>query len=475
MLTNIVKILSARWKPGLLTFLLVITLVGVITIVVPKKFTSTATVLVDLKNSDPLQGQILPAMLSAAYMATQVDIIKSERVAIKAVRNLKLDEYQPLKEQWRAETDGAVPYESWLTTLFQRKLEVIPSRESSVLNISYSASDPQFAAALCNAFLAAYVEVSLELRTEPAKNYGQWFELQAAQARARLEKAQNELSSFQQKNGIVGTAERIDIEVNRLSELNGQLVQVQALSADAKSRKDQGNENSPEVLGNAVVASLKTELSRQESKLKELATTLGPEHPQVKTSQESIKELRDRLSSEVRRVAGSLAVNSAISNQREATLRESIELQKNKLAELKQVKDQAALLERDVESAQRAYDSLLARQSITDVESKINQTNISVLRKASPSPEPSFPNPVLNALVGAFLAVFASAAVIVLAEANDRRVRSEEDLNVVGLSLLTTIGIANQRSLAVSELDRERPVGALGRAKVMLLGLSNKD
>ena len=41
--------------------------------------------------------------------------------------------------------------------LFQRNMDVLPSRESSVIAISYRAQDARFAAALANAFVQAYI------------------------------------------------------------------------------------------------------------------------------------------------------------------------------------------------------------------------------------------------------------------------------------------------------------------------------
>ncbi|WP_204270938.1 hypothetical protein, partial [Escherichia coli] len=75
--------------------------------------------------------------INPAFMATQVDVFQSDRVALRVVRNLKLAENPAIREQWQSETRGEGAIEVWLAELFQRNLDVKPSRESNVINVSY--------------------------------------------------------------------------------------------------------------------------------------------------------------------------------------------------------------------------------------------------------------------------------------------------------------------------------------------------
>jgi succinoglycan biosynthesis transport protein ExoP len=74
---------------------------------------------------------------------------------------------------------------------------VVPARESSVIALSYRAPDPRFAAALANAFVQAYIDTALELRTDPARQYAAFFDTRSKEARDVLEKAQARLTAFQ--------------------------------------------------------------------------------------------------------------------------------------------------------------------------------------------------------------------------------------------------------------------------------------
>ena len=126
----------------------------VVSLLLPKQYTAMASVVVDFK-PDPVTAVMFGGMASPAFMATQVDVIQSDRIAQRVVRNLKLADNPQIRQQWQADTDGQGSIESWLADAFKKRMDVLPSRESSVITITYKAPDPRFAAALANAFVQA--------------------------------------------------------------------------------------------------------------------------------------------------------------------------------------------------------------------------------------------------------------------------------------------------------------------------------
>lgn len=276
-------ILRARWLVILLTFMVVVgTAVGV-SLVMPKKYAASAAVLVDVKTPDPILGALMPGMMTPGYMATQIDIIQSDRVARRVVQMLKIDQNASARQQWQEETAGRGSIEAYFADLLSKQLDVKPSRESNVINITYKSGEPQFAAVIANAFAQAYIDTNVELRVDPAKQYAGWFDQRTKGLRDQLEAAQTRLSQFQRENGIINADERLDVENARLQELSSQLVAMQALRAETSSRQAQaGNtETLPEVLQSGLVQSLKADVARQEARLKDLSSQYGPNHPQA--------------------------------------------------------------------------------------------------------------------------------------------------------------------------------------------------
>ena len=163
-LQQFLLILRARYKVALLTLLVTVATTTIISLLLPKQYTASAAVVVDVKSPDAVTGLMLQGMVVPSYMATQVDIINSDRVAEAVVKLLRMDSSTAIQQQWMEATEGKGQLIDWLATLLQRNVDVKPSRDSNVISINYSGTDPDFAAAVANAFAQAYISVNLDLR-----------------------------------------------------------------------------------------------------------------------------------------------------------------------------------------------------------------------------------------------------------------------------------------------------------------------
>jgi polysaccharide biosynthesis transport protein len=444
-------IIFARYRLFLSILLTCVVVVLVGSLLVPKKYTATSSVVVDVKQ-DPVSAMALQSMVPPTLIATQIDIIQSERVARRVVRNLKLAENPQIRQQWENERPGnGADIETWLVTVFQRELDVKPSRESSVINVSYSGREPRFAAGVANAFVQAYLETSLELRTEPAKRFSSFFDERVKEAREKLEKAQSSVSAFQSQKGIIASDERLDIENQRLNELSSQLVMLQALSAESGSRQSQANGSSAdriqEVLNNPLISGLKADLARSEARLQELSARLGDSHPQVKEIKANIVETRLKIEQETKRVTGGVTVSNSINKQREAEVRAALDTQRNKVLQLKAVRDDGAVLMREVENAQRSYDAVLSRLTQSSLESQVTSSNVNLLNEATVPLDPSSPKVFLNTALSVFLGLFLAIGIVLVLELRDRRIRAVDDVTaLLGLPVLGVLPAGDRRS-----------------------------
>lgn len=429
--SQFIAILRARWILILGVFALVVGGVIGVTLLLTKQYSATATVMVDVKSPDPIAGMVFPGLMSPGYMATQVDVIGSDRVAQRVVRALKLAENPAMRAQWQEATKGKGNFENWIGELLQKNLDVKPSRESNVISVSYKAVDPKFSAAMANAFVQAYIEVTVELRAEPARQYAGFFDQRATQLRDEVERTQAKLSAYQKSSGVIAVDERLDIETARLNELSSQLVALQAVAAESSSRQTQARnsaETLQDVINNPVVAGLKSDMLRQEARLQEMNARLGDAHPQVLELKANIAELRSKLEQETRRVGSSVGVNNTINQSRESQVRSALDAQRAKVLKLKEVRDEITVLLRDVDNAQRAYDAVRARANQSGLESLSTQTNVFMLSQAVEPTEPSSPRLLLNVALALVLGLLLGAAAALLGELADARVRGPEDL-----------------------------------------------
>ncbi|MFT4174395.1 MAG: chain length determinant protein EpsF [Rhodocyclaceae bacterium] len=444
-LQQLFRILSARRGVVLGSTLVIALIVAAATLMMTKQYTASTSVVIDAKQ-DPIMGALMPTQAQASYIATQVDIIASERVALRAVQNLKLAQDERFQRWWQSATDGEGNMEEWLAKALLSRVTVVPGRNSNVLAVSVTWSDPKLAAQFANAMAQAYLETNIALKVEPARQYAGWFEERTRGLRSNLEAAQKKLSDLQRAKGIVGSNDQYDIENARLAELSSQLVTVQAARADSQSRHAQttGNRDTlPEVLQNPLISSLKGDLARAEAQREDLATRLGSNHPELVRVEGEIASLRARIGQETNKIATSLGTANQVNLARESEIRGALEAQRQRVLSLKQQRDEIAVLQRDVDAAQRAYDTVTQRLAQTNLESQNQQSNAVVLTAATVPLKPSSPRLLLNAVVGLALGGFLGIALALLLELTNRRIRSDDDLlDVLNVPVLANVGAA---------------------------------
>jgi polysaccharide biosynthesis transport protein len=400
----------------------------------PANFTARAPVLMDVR-TDPvgMTSQYTP-VVTPAFMSTQIDIVKSQRVAERAVQLLPADQ-SPLSK-WGQEAKKMPAPQTWLALQLQQGLEVKPARESNIINIAWTGRSPAEAARVANAFAQAYLEIGLELRTEPAKKYSEFFEEQVKASREKLEKAHAKLAAFQQQSGILTADERGDFEVARLTELSQQLMAVQG-------RRQRGGENSVSVVESPLVNNMRSDIAKLEAKVQEGAATMGSAHPAMQRMQAELSSMRSRMAAESSRVGSAADSSVTAGKNREKELQQAMAEQKARVLALTKQRGELNLLQRDVDSAQKAYEAVSASASQSHLQSLSNQTNVMRLASAVEPLNPSGLSPVLSLVVAAVGGVLLALATVLLLELLNRRVRSVEDLSMVTrLPILATVPAA---------------------------------
>jgi succinoglycan biosynthesis transport protein ExoP len=436
-------ILLARKKIILTTLLLTVALALGWSLIQGKTYKATASVLLNYKGVDPLTGLTMPGQLLPGYMATQIDIISSKNVALRVVDALHLASSPAVIQQFNEANEGRGSVRDWLADLLLKKLEIVPSRESSVVEISFKGADPAFAAAVANAFADEYEKITVQLKTQPAKKASSYFNEQTKQLRDSLEAAQARLSKYQQEKGIVSLDNnRVDVELSRLNELSGQLVQAQAAAMEGNSRQAAAGSalTSPDVANNALIQQMRANLATAEGKFADTSQRYGKNHPQYLAAQAELGKVRGELNAALGTVSRSVGANAQVLRARESELREAVAQQKTKVLELNRARDELGVLLKDLDSAQRAFDAASQRFSQTRIEAQSEQSDISLLNPAVAPTEPSGPRVLLNTLIGILAGTVLGVGLALLLELLNRPVRSPSDVkDMLGIPVLGTI------------------------------------
>uniref|UniRef100_UPI002622D018 GumC family protein n=1 Tax=Geobacter sp. TaxID=46610 RepID=UPI002622D018 len=279
------RIITERKRIVLLAFFATVltTLVG--SLLWPPRYESTATLMLDYDSSNPMNmsGIVAQPLTSVEYINTQIEIIKSRRIAEGVVDILKLDKvpdvvagYRQAKEGnplffWRKPMDQDI--RSWLADNFlSDSLKVEPARDSRFLYIKFYSPDPAFSAAVANAFAKAYADYNLELKVTPYREAGKWFSEKLKDAKGYSDQASEKLREYQQKKGIIAQQGAVyDDAVQRLDQLNRDLAEAKAKLFETRValkrvEESRGNyESLPEVLANSFVQSLKADKVKLET------------------------------------------------------------------------------------------------------------------------------------------------------------------------------------------------------------------
>lgn len=468
-----------RVRSGLILMILftVVAAAAAVTLMLPKRYEAATSVIVEPKAVDLMAGTASQQSATERVenlVSTQLDLIASPAVALNVAGQLKLEgnprarqllvgsgPLSKLRELLLAVREGIADLlsnegaaraelspQEWIAEQLLRNLRLKSNRDSRLIRISYNSPDPEFAAAAANAFVRAYLETSLQLRVNPAKQSSQWFDVQVREFKRSLEQAEEKLAKYQQEKGIVATDERLDLESGRLNELSGQLAMAQSQSYESQARQRQlrsflgrgGGEVPAEVAASPVVQQLKQNVADREAKLAEMSRRVGPNHPQFRAAQTELEGLKSQLNEQLRSAAQGLLSSAGVAPQREGSLRAALDEQRRRVLTLKGDRNELAILVREVDNAQRAYSTAVQRLTQTRMESEVDQPSARIVDTAAVPMRPASPNVSLNLAVAMVAGIALGIGAALFSETISRHVRSERDIvEILGMPVLTVL------------------------------------
>lgn len=422
---KLIAVISSRRVAFLTALCLVVLAVLLGTSMIQPRYVAKADVIVEAR------GWVAGQSRDSGYLATEADLLRSERVSTAVLRALGLHQDAALLDRWKRVTGGRGDFESWAAEQLSKQLDVKPGRDSNMLTVSYFSPDPEAAARTANAFVKAYVDTTRAIRQETAANSSGSFADRTRNLNAAVQRAEEKLANFQRENGVAFNDERLDVETLRLAELNTQLVALQSAAAAASGRQREAasrRSGMHEVLSDPLVASLSTELARQEGRLVELRSRAGDQHPMVAEQRATVNALKGRLDDAAARATSSIAAESRIASERAGALLAALNAQRAKVMEVKTKRDQALGLQRDLELARKAYESAVTRANETVLDSGASRGNVSVVRTATVPHTPAFPRPALNLAASVVMGLLAAVGVAFWRESRDRRLRQDDEV-----------------------------------------------
>jgi uncharacterized protein involved in exopolysaccharide biosynthesis len=448
---HLVKVLFEKWRIVALTTALGVALAVLSLVVTAPVYKSTATVVAGVRAPETIGPQSVAEQLSADYLLTQEDILKSDRVARQVVADTGLaNAPDAIRQYGWTPKDGALA--DFIAAQLRRALVVDSSvTNSRVMEISFLSGSPQFAAAMANAFANAFIDVNVQLQADPARRTVASYTRQLDELSRTLHRMQAQLVAKEGALDIVASKGEADPDSARLNALSAQLAAAQAQSASATARA--GGGALPDTLSSGVVQGLQTEIARLEAQRSLLGASAGPNNPDYRQLVAQIAGLRGQLAGQEALIRKAAAASAAQARMAQSGLSGAVAEQRGRVTKVRAAQSEVSVMQQDIANLQASYDQIAQRRAQLQVLDNTGQTNISLLSPATPSDAPVLPRRLTTLVIALVAGLLAGVLLALTIEFFDRRIRfSGEIESWLGIPDLGTIRISPPQPLRLPRM-----------------------
>ncbi len=387
----------------------------------PPKYTATVTLLADTRKIELVQQPTVydeASIQSVGAMETQVELLRSDEVALRVIKKLNLSEdprfvgshrqnvlrsllgsiapgyfaeSPPLSEDER---------QSLALAQFDKNLTVARIGVSYAIEIDFESRYPDLAAEIANAVADVYIELQRSTEYDAARRASDWLEQRIPGVRAKSEDAQKAVVDYKHEHNIVETVGGQLIDDQRLTDMNTKLNAAHDEAANAKARFDQFSAarslevpRAAAVSGSSVDSSapvndsldkLRSEYFDVVSKEAEASVRLGPNNPGIISLRNQKAQLRAEITEEIQRLKDASESDYAAAQLRESDVKKEYNAALAQYQQANQAQVKLRELTASAQAYQDLYNTFLGRYnaSLQQIASPIAEA--SVITPASP-------------------------------------------------------------------------------------------
>ncbi len=467
----ITNVLRRKWLVAFVTLLIGVP-AALYVLMLPAYYDASALMVIDTKHvsfgdSHPADTQS-GGVADVIAISTQVDIMKSPSMAEKVVDRLDLThvpEFEHALHQRRSVSSimqttfarlngSAAPIQQDLTpakrrqltaSLLSGKVTISNGGKSYLIEIRARTNDADLSAAIVNTYADVYLDFNRQMKIDAIKRANGLLDEQISPLRDRVEKAEGAVEQFRQQKGLVSSHvsnTRLDFEAGatvadqQLNEVDTQLTlassevaQKQAnLRALQAALGSGGVDAIPQVVTSPLIQGLRqqeAELSSREAALEE--TTLG-DNPELMAARAGSKRVRERIATEVSKIAASLSNELATAEARQKTLQQRLVELQRQVATQSQANVSLVQLESEAQAARAVYQDYLSRYEQTSTQVALQEPEAELVSAAQTPVSKSGPALAQLSVLIALGAATLACGVALLVERGQRGVRTAGQL-----------------------------------------------
>ncbi|HEV3469100.1 MAG TPA: polysaccharide biosynthesis tyrosine autokinase [Pyrinomonadaceae bacterium] len=312
----------------------------------------------------------------------------------------------------------------------------LPVKETRLINISYSHTNPLVAARVVNAVADTFVRQNLERKSEAGAETGELLQQRTDELRSTVRKQEQQLLEYARNNQILSLDASQNTVVERLVGLNRQLLEAEnerkmaeaayraALEPGAAAALSEGT--------NKEAGTIETQLAALRQRRAQLLTEATEEWPEVKEVDSQINVLENQLAELRARATSTVVANLSTryrqSLAREQSLRSAFEQQRGETLTQNEAAINYKILQQEIETNKGLLDGMLQRGKEHEALLAGMRNNVRVNDWATAPRDPVGPRRLLNTAVAFSLSLGFGVGLAVLLGYADNKLRSTEDV-----------------------------------------------
>src|SRR6266481_2081031 len=429
----------------ILSFLLaVVTLVAIATFRMRPIYVATTRIELDRENASilPFPGPDSYDLMMDLdnYIETQSKILTSETLALQTIRNNGLSarpEFSSPNGPSEAIAIGSLANQKRPPGLgqFLGSLSVKRVPNSRLLDVSFESTDPQLAARVVNAHIAAYIEQNFSSKYEATTRASSWLTDQLTELKIKVQRAEDARIAYERQNQIWTLDDKQNITSQRLSDINKQLTDAQSermikesLYQFAKS----GNLDAvPQIQSNSALVDLLKKRTEVSSQYADALSQYGPNFPKVQRLQAQLKEADDSIEREKKKILDVLESDYQEVRQREVLLTQRLDQQKAEANLMAEKLVEYNILKREAEADKSLYDGLMTKLKETAISQGLRSSNIRVVDPAMIPSTPARPAKARNVTLAFLVGLVGGIGLALLREYLDNTVKTPDDIETL--------------------------------------------
>jgi polysaccharide biosynthesis transport protein len=468
------------------------------------RFTGRAVMVIDSHKAQLFQtGSPLGDMpLDSAAVDTQIQIIKSDNIALAVIKDMHLNEdpefisssagligtvvgfvtealnktlslILPASPHPVGEPTPEFQLMQQALNTFQSRLEAKRMGLTYAIEIDFQSLSPDRAAQIANAVADAYVVDSLEAKYQTTRRAAIWLQDRLKELREQSTNAERAVVDFKAKNNIVDTGGRLMNE-QQLAELNSALIQARASTAEAKARLDRVQQillagdldpaatstaTVTDSLHSEVITKLRQQYLEYDARASDWTKKYGGAHLAVVNLRNQMHELRRTMFEELQRIAETYKSDYEIAKAREESVQKSLA----QIVSESQTTNEAQITLHNLDSSAQTYRALYDNFLQRYMESVQQQSfPISETRLITPATRPlikSSPRSHLILALASLCGLLIGTGVGALREISDRVFRTSTQItDHLQADCITVVPLVKSESKALAKAESKENV-----------------